>query len=158
MEGSGVEGGMVGSRWDAWLPFLFPPHLPRGESRQIPSCFPNHILNHRAAIAIRETRKCLGGVPIEERIWMRSRFYRVQFGPGEQVISRNHSLAHLAGLLGNHLNPLHQLLRMSEKKIQVEAASSIQDGCRLFEVPAFVAICSPLLSCAQIKQEFRCPG
>jgi hypothetical protein len=55
---------------------------------------------------------------------------------------------------GNHLNPLHQLVGVGEKKIQVEATGRIQNSDRLFEVPTFVSIGSSLLSFREIQQEF----
>jgi hypothetical protein len=55
---------------------------------------------------------------------------------------------------GNHLNPLHQLVEVGEKKIQVEAAGSIQKSDSLFEVAAFVSIGSSLFSLREIQQEF----
>jgi hypothetical protein len=85
---------------------------------------------------------------------MLSRCNRLKLGPGEQLVSRNQPFTHFSGLLGNHLDSLHQLVGMGEKELQVEHSRRIQQGDRCFEVPAFVAVRSSLISCAEIKQEF----
>jgi hypothetical protein len=69
-------------------------------------------------------------------------FDRSKLGPGEHLVSSNQPFTHCSGLLGNHLDPLHQDRGIGEKKIQIEAAGRIQDGYGLFEVAAFGSISS----------------
>src|SRR5262245_23106447 len=45
---------------------------------------------------------------------------------------------------------------MGQKKIQIEAASRIEQSYSFKQVVAFCGIGSPLTSCREIKQEFRC--
>src|SRR5260370_23628550 len=150
-EGACVKRRVIGSRWDAWLPLLLTGTLPFQECGEIAACFGDHILNDRAAIASREIGKCLAEVPIRERIWMRSSFYRVKFGPGEQIIGGNHSLAYFASLLGNHLDSLGEFVGVCQKKIQIEAAGPTAELHPLGPAVTFVWISSPRASSLEIK-------
>jgi hypothetical protein len=47
---------------------------------------------------------------------------------------------------------------MRQKKIQIEAASGIENADRFGEMAAFSWIGSSLISCGEIKQEFGCSG
>jgi len=89
---------------------------------------------------------------------MLSSFYRLKFGPGEQIIGGNQSLAYFASLLGNHLDSLGEFVGMCQKKIQIEAAGRIQDLHRCGQMLTFPWISSPLTSSREIKQEFGCSG
>src|SRR5260370_39082882 len=87
---------------------------------------------------------------------MLSSFYSLKFGPGEQMVGGNHSLAYFASLLGTHLDSLGEFVGMCQKKIQIEAAGRIQDLHRCGQMLPFPWISSPLTSSREIKQEVRC--
>ncbi len=87
---------------------------------------------------------------------MLSRCNCVKLSPGQQLVSRNQPFTHFSGLFGKHLDPLHQLLRMCQKKVQIELAGRIEDLRRFFEMASFACIRSSLISCGEIKQEFGC--
>src|SRR5260370_38435435 len=89
---------------------------------------------------------------------MLSSCYRLKFGPGEQMIGGNQSLAYFARLLGNHLDSLGEFVGMCQKKIQIEAAGRIQDLHRCRQMLTFPWISSPLTSSREIKQDFGCSG
>src|SRR6266566_6572671 len=152
--GAIVEGRMIARRWNSWFAFRFASCVPFRERRQIASRLAKAIFDDGATIAIGETGKPLAEVPLWERVWMLSRDNRSKLSPGQQLVCGDQSFLDFPGLLGNHLHLLQYLVRMGQKKGQIEHACCIEDLDRLFEGAAFVAIGSHLLSCGEIKQEF----
>ena len=82
-------------------------------------------------------------VPVEKGSWVIGSFDRLKLGPSQQVIGGNYPLAYLASFLGDDFASFGEFLSVRQGKIQIEAASSIEDVHRCAEMLSFSCIGSP---------------
>lgn len=97
---------MIVGRGPPWFPRSFPGGVPWGQARQRGSGFAQHILDHRAPVAIGEIGEGPTEIPARLRSRMGARFHGLTLGPGEQPVRRNQRPAFLSRLLRDDWSPL----------------------------------------------------